>query len=69
MRYGVVPTKIFLHENFSNENFIARKFLDLRYANLKLEEHRIFIWVDYFSMRTVLVLFPWQLNDITPGMH
>ena len=28
MRYGVVPTKIFLHEKFSN---ITRKFLDLRY--------------------------------------
>ena len=34
MRYRVVPTKIFLHETFSNENFITRKFLDLRYHSV-----------------------------------
>ena len=32
MWHRVVPTKIFLHENFLNESFVIQKFLDLWYS-------------------------------------
>ena len=59
MWYGVVPTKIFLHENFSEESFVKRKFLDLRYSVkikiLMLYSHTLQLAVVYVNMKVVLI--------------